>query len=270
MNEINALEFHDFEHRGWEEVAGRYQDSWSPVTTQSIEPLLNAVRAGKSIRLLDVACGPGYAAGAAAMRGAQVTGVDFSSQMVEEARRRYPSIQFEEGDAEHLSFAERSFDAVVINFGMLHLARPELALAEAFRVLDAGGRLAFTVWDVADQAVGFGIVLQAIQKHGNPNVRIPTGPPFFRFSDSKESEKVMLEAGFSGINVERVPQTWRLPSAGFLFTVMYSGSVRNAALLRAQTPEALEAIRQEMRASVEGYNLELPMPAVLISGIKSR
>src|SRR5205809_6238429 len=56
-----------------------------------------------------------------------------------------PEIEFREGDAEALPFPEASFDAVVMNFGMLHLAHPERAVAEAFRVLSAGGRFAFTV-----------------------------------------------------------------------------------------------------------------------------
>src|SRR5207248_2595421 len=109
--------------------------------------LLDAARVAKGARVLDVACGPGYAAAAAAARGAIATGVDFSSEMVEEARGRFSGIEFLEGDAEQLAFSNSTFDAVVLNFGMLHLARPEQALAEAYRLLRPGGRVAFTVWE---------------------------------------------------------------------------------------------------------------------------
>ena len=71
-----------------------------------------------------------------AARGARVTAVDFSSAMVELARSQNPGIEFREGDAEALPFPEGSFDAVVMNFGMLHLASPERAVSEALRVLD--------------------------------------------------------------------------------------------------------------------------------------
>ena len=235
---------------------------------QSVIALLNAAHVTKGTRMLDVACGPGYAAAAAAALGASAIGIDFSSAMIEEARDRFPGIEFQEGDAEQLSFEDSSFDAVVLNFGMLHLARPEQALAEAHRVLRPGGRVAFTVWETPDKAIGFGIVLSAIQKHGDMNVPIPPGPPFFRFSDPAESERALAAAGFVNAAVTQVPQLWRLPSADALFEVMYNGSVRNAALLRAQKPEVVETIRREIRQAVVNAGYELPMPAVLASAEK--
>src|SRR5262245_66619410 len=114
--------------------------------------------------------------------------MDFSSEMDEEARGRYPGIDFREGDAEQLPLSDSSVDAVVMNFGLLHLGRPETAIGEAHRVLRPGGRLAFTVWSTPDKAAGFGIVLGAIQKYGNLDAPLPPGPPFFRFSDSEESK----------------------------------------------------------------------------------
>src|SRR5262245_61094969 len=123
--------FHDFEHRGWEEVARRYDGAWAAVTVQSIDPLLDSARVERGNDVLDVACGPGYVAGAARARGANVIGLDFSFVMVAEARRRYPAVEFREGDAEELPFSASSFDAVLLNYGLLHLARPEQALSEA-------------------------------------------------------------------------------------------------------------------------------------------
>ena len=93
-----------------------------------------------------MASGPGYVAAAAASVGASAVGVDFSSEMVRLAASRYPGIVFQEGDAEALAFPDESFDAVTLNFGVLHLARPDAALAEARRVLVPGGRCALTVW----------------------------------------------------------------------------------------------------------------------------
>jgi SAM-dependent methyltransferase len=155
-----------------------------------------------------------------------------------------------------------------MNFGMLHLARPEQALQEAHRVLRPGGRLAFTVWDTPEKCRGFAIVLAAIQKHGDLNVPIPAGPPFFRFSDPQECKRVLTAANFGDIIVTEVPQLWQLPSAEALFDVMYNGSVRNAALLRAQKPEVLARIRDEIRTEVAKAGNQLPMPAVLAAGEK--
>ena len=199
--------FREFERAGWEKVVAEYDSSFGKLTVQSIEPLLDGVGAGPGIRLLDVAAGPGYAAAAAARRGAVVVGVDFSAAMVVEARKRHPSIDFREGDAEALPFADGSFDAVTMNFGMLHLCRPDRALAEGLRTLRHNGRLGFTVWAKPEESVGFGITLRAIQSYGNMNVSLPEGPPFFRFSDPEECVRSLLQAGFVDPAVAKVPQT---------------------------------------------------------------
>ena len=175
------------------------------LTRQAVAPLLDAVNLRHGARLLDVATGPGYVAAAAAARGARALGVDFSAPMVAHARAINPAVEFQEGDAEALSLEDCSFDAVVMNFGMLHLARPERAMTEAARVLKPGGCFAFTVWARPEEAVRFEIILTAIQSHGNPGVQLPQGPSFFRFSDPAECDRTLREAGFLNVRVTSIP-----------------------------------------------------------------
>jgi len=266
---MNANAFHDFERAGWERATEFYGDAFGVVTVQTADALLDsaAVRAGT--RVLDVACGPGFVAAAAAARGADVTGLDFSATMLAEARRRHPAIAFRDGDAESLPFDAASFDAVVMNFGLLHLARPDTAIAEAHRVLRPSGRYALTVWAPPDRAVGFGMVLKAIEAHGTTSVPLPEGPPFFRFSDQAEFRRSLEAAGFKDVSFRELPITWTVSSPESVFEAMSRGGVRTAAVLRAQTPEALTKIRNAVLRSVEtfakGSEFVIPMPAVLAS-----
>jgi SAM-dependent methyltransferase len=264
--------FWTFEREGWNGAAVAYRDYFGNLTTQTVGPLLDAVGAGAGTRLLDVATGPGFVAAAARERGARVVGIDFSAIAVAEARRQYPTIDFREGDAEALAFADESFDAVAMNYGVPHLGRPERAFAEARRVLVAGGRFAFSVWAKPEEAIGFGIVLGAIGRHGNLSVPLPSGPSFFRFSDAAESERGLTDAGFADLTITTVVQTWRLPAPDGLFLAFLDGAVRTAALLRAQTPEALARIRAAVRELAapyqEGDKLIVPMRSLVVSGIK--
>lgn len=268
--------FRQFEQIGWQLVARRYHQFFSNLTTQAVPALLDAAMGAptdtRKTRLLDVASGPGYVTEAAAMRGASAFGVDFSAAMTHLAMSRHPQLPFTAGDAEDLPFADGSFDSVVSNFGLLHLGRPEKALAEAHRVLRPGGRVAFTVWAPPEESVAFGIVLRAIDAHGDRNVSLPPGPPFFRFSDPAESRRVLAETGFQSPQVMRVPQVWRLRSADDLYEAMESATVRTRGLLAAQPKEALLAIRQAVSDGAKAYQnnggLVLPMPAMLAWAVK--
>lgn len=269
---MDPVKFRSFEHAGWQNIPAQYHDAFGTLTTQAIGPLLDAINVKSGVKLLDIASGPGYVAAEAAKRGAVVLGVDFSAAMVAQAQQLHPGLDFREGDAEKLPLGSGLFDAAVMNFGILHLGRPERALLEAYRVLRADGRFAFSAWAKPEETVGFGIVLRAVETHGEPRVELPEGPPFFRYSDPEECVRGLLLAGFESPSITRVPQVWRLPGADSLFEAMKDSTVRTAGLLRAQKPTVLEKIREAMRDGLEKYRkgdcVELPMPALLASATK--
>jgi SAM-dependent methyltransferase len=266
--------FRAFEQSGWEDpaVCTHYHERFSEVTRQSVDALLKAAGALAGSRLLDVATGAGYVAGAAAAFGAHAVGIDFSAEQIQLAQRHYPGVAFHLAEADHLPFDDAQFDCVVSAFGMPHFPDPARALAEAFRVLKPNGRVGFTVWDAPERAIGFGAVYTAIRAHGSLDVGLPAGPNFFLFSDPGECERALVGAGFASPTVTTVAQLWSLDRADDAFDTILHGTVRASATLRAQTPAARDAIRLALHEIIAGFRTGdryvVPMPAVLASAIK--
>jgi demethylmenaquinone methyltransferase/2-methoxy-6-polyprenyl-1,4-benzoquinol methylase len=93
-------------------------------------------------RVLDACCGTGDLAVAARRAGAgDVVGLDFSERMLERARRKEPAVEWVQGDLLALPFADGSFDAATVGFGVRNVADLERGLGELRRVLRAGGRV---------------------------------------------------------------------------------------------------------------------------------
>ena len=93
-------------------------------------------------RVLDACCGTGDLAIAAEREGGIVTGLDFSSEMLVRARRKSDTIEWVQGDVLALPYADASFDAVTVGFGVRNVADLGAGLRELRRVLRPGGRLA--------------------------------------------------------------------------------------------------------------------------------
>ncbi len=106
------------------------------------------VRAGETV--LDVGCGTGVVAVSAARIGAKASGLDLTPVLLEPARENARlagvDIDFVEGDAEKLPYADAAFDVVLSQLGHIFAPRPEVVTAEMLRVLKPGGRIAFTAW----------------------------------------------------------------------------------------------------------------------------
>jgi demethylmenaquinone methyltransferase/2-methoxy-6-polyprenyl-1,4-benzoquinol methylase len=107
---------------------------WRRAVVQAVD-----VRPGE--RVLDLAAGTGTSSEPFHSAGATVVPCDFSLGMLQVGKRRLPHLPFTAGDALHLPFADASFDAVTISFGLRNVADTDAALAEMRRVTRPGGRL---------------------------------------------------------------------------------------------------------------------------------
>jgi ubiquinone/menaquinone biosynthesis C-methylase UbiE len=125
------------------------------------------LRSGSAV--LDVACGNGNAALAAARRYCDVVGVDYVPQLLaradERARAERLSVKLIEADAEQLPFLAASFDAVLSTFGVMFTADHAQAARELVRVCKPGGKIALASWTPE----GFvGELLKTVSRHVPP------------------------------------------------------------------------------------------------------
>jgi SAM-dependent methyltransferase len=239
---IDADAFNQFEADGWDAKAAPYLDFWSPITARVFDPLLNAAEVGQGTRLLDVGCGPGELEAVAIDRGAVPTGIDIAPAMVDLAKERHPDLTFEVGNAEELSYDDGSFDAVVANFVLLHLGRPEVAVGEWARVLAPGGRLALSIWDETSVNRLHGLILDAVDSVDDlVPVDIPEGPPAFR---TDEELVTLLEAtNLIDVRIDHVRFDAEFQNPAELWTGMLRSGVRFPPLVNGQPLEIQGSIR---------------------------
>jgi SAM-dependent methyltransferase len=128
---------------------GNY-DYFSRFMASSATQFLDSLSLAPGAALLDVACGSGQVALAAAERGLKVTGVDIATNLILAARGRAGAagldVRFDEGDAEALPYPDASFDAVTSLYGAMFAPRPERVAAELVRVCRPGGIVAMGNW----------------------------------------------------------------------------------------------------------------------------
>jgi ubiquinone/menaquinone biosynthesis C-methylase UbiE len=120
-----------------------------PYARPANELLFDRLDIGDGVRVIDIACGSGFAAHLAAERNAQVAGLDAAEALVSIARVRTPDGDFRVGDMFDLPFADNSFDVATSFNGIWKGC--DGALGEARRVLVPAGRLGLTFWGRYDR-----------------------------------------------------------------------------------------------------------------------
>jgi len=185
-------------------------------------------RVGPGDRVLDVATGTGDLAVELASRvapGGSVVGMDFSEAMLERARAKAPSLTFEAGDAQALTYESDSFAAATVGFGARNFGDLQLGLAEMARVVRPGGRVVvleittptkpplstfFSLW--------FDRVVPAIGKvAGDPDAYTYLPASVKRFPDAPGLGRIMAE------EVGLVDVGWILTAGGII--ALHHGTV---------------------------------------------
>jgi SAM-dependent methyltransferase len=220
--------------RDWAELA-------EPQNEALFARLLDVCLVGEGTRLLDVACGSGYAAALAVERGASVTGVDVTPALLELAHERAPMATLITAGMDALPFVDASFEVVTCVNGFQFALDPAEALAEAARVLVSGGRLAAATFAEPERNEGTALhlAMKALVSED--------GDGYTPYALSDGLADAVRAAGLDVVVIDEQPVTWRYPdaettvrallaSAGGARSVRVAGEARVREALAAPLP----------------------------------
>jgi ubiquinone/menaquinone biosynthesis C-methylase UbiE len=195
---------------GWDLAAAVYEPRWQAQLAPAHEALMALASPEPQERVLDVACGTGLVALAAAEAvGPQghVLGTDLSDHMVDAARQRAAQrglrqLGFARMDAEQLALPDGGFDLALCALGLMYMPDTARALREMLRVLRPGGRVALAVWGERSRC-GWSALFPIV----DAEVRSEVCPLFFRLGQQDALARACAEAGFEHIVQQRIAST---------------------------------------------------------------
>jgi ubiquinone/menaquinone biosynthesis C-methylase UbiE len=247
--------FCELEHAAWLERASYYDDLFASISSQSIDDILGSVYSLRGKQHLDVACGTGHLVAAANRRGTESIGVDLAETMIAIAKTNYPGLNFRVADGTQLPFEDASFDFVTCSFGLSHMVSPEQAIAEAYRVLRAGGVYAFTLWNGDDEQGLQALVQPAVEKYAQP-IALPQQWTQLRFADKDQCASLTADAGFARPTFKCLPIVAQLASPQIVLDLVDKLSVRTTLMLDQQTDAIREQIYQHIRDHAEALQVD--------------
>jgi SAM-dependent methyltransferase len=181
------------------------------------DPLIAGLRLDGPRRIADIGCGGGGATRAIADRapaGSVVHGLDISPVLIETARRRVATAEFQVADVATTPPPNPLYDRLVSRFGVMFFDDPEAAFINLSRWLAPGGRFAFAVWALPSANPWMKLVKDTVAEV----IEVPAvdlnAPGPFRYADVSKLEALLRSSGFREVEV----QQWRgkLPIGGGL------------------------------------------------------
>jgi SAM-dependent methyltransferase len=264
------------EHESWQvsgDAAEVYERCFVPaIFGPWAAHMADAAKVAPRDRVLDVGCGTGVLARAAADRVAadgQVTGLDLNEGMLAVARRLRPGIDWRQGDATNLPFADASYDVVVSQFALMYVPDRTVALKEMVRVLRRGGRLAVAVWGPYERATGYVILTEIARRRcGQAAADVLMAP--FAVGSSDTLRGLFQAAGIDDVAVELVKGTMTFPTIEAFIETEVKGSPLEA-LLDHEGYQGLmrEAQDQLRRFRADGGAVVMPLDAFIVTAEKS-
>ncbi len=191
----------------------RFQDRMDVSLAPFGHRAMDAAGLSDGATVIDVGCGCGDTSFELARRvgpSGAVLGVDISEPMLVRARERAAAtradnVTFRQADAQVQAFDEGAYDAVFSRFGVMFFADPVAAFGNLKSALKPGGRLGFACWQPAKDnpwvRIPAGVVKQHIELPPPPG---PEDPGEFAFGDPERVLRIVSQAGFSDVEIEKV------------------------------------------------------------------
>jgi SAM-dependent methyltransferase len=251
---------------GWARHADFIDERALPLTYRMLE--VSAPQ--RDERVLELACGPGSVALAAAPLAGEVVASDFAPEMTaiaaqRAAERGLGNVTARTLDMEDIDEPDGSFDVVLCREGLMLVPDPARAVREIRRVLRPGGRWAISVWGPRERNPWLGVVLDAVSEQVGAPVPPPGIPGPFSL-DSAEAFSAVL----GGAEIEEVPVPLHADSVEEWSSRVGDLAGPLANLLRAMEPEAAAELRRRFEQAAQPYltdaGLTFPGVALLASG----
>jgi ubiquinone/menaquinone biosynthesis C-methylase UbiE len=233
-------------------------------------------------RIVDVGCGCGATTIAFAQRvgaSGHVLGIDISAPMLARARQIAPAempVDFVLADATVYRFGPASFDLMVSRFGVMFFAQPAVSFANMRRALRPSGRLTFACWREPRDNPWLMLPLQAAYQHVPKLPQLgPEDPGPFSFASEQRVQRILSEAGFSGMEMERRDLSLDVAIGrgldAALETALEIGPASRA--LEGQPPHlraaAANSIREALTPFAKGQAVPLPASIWIVTALAS-
>jgi SAM-dependent methyltransferase len=251
------------------EQAELYETKFVPAIFADWAPhLVAAAGVSPGQRVLDVACGTGVAARAAADVGATVVGLDLNEAMLAVARRLRPDVEWRQGDAAELPFADNSFDTVLCQSALMFFPDPAAALREMARVSTPEGTVAVQVYSSLNAQPGYGPFVEVAARHAGPDA-VNLLSTYWVHGDVDELTSLFKSSGLYVTAIHTRLGTARFGSVEELVRIEVEGtplidriSDETYRRIRADADEALGQFRT-------GTGVEVPIEGHLVTATSS-
>lgn len=235
------------------ELWGKNPKDWALIQeatgNSGYEHVFEFLKPSSADKLLDVGCGSGLFSNLAHVKGVNVTGIDASPPLIEQAKKRNSSINFLTGEMEELPFDDHIFDVVCAFNSIQYAESVENAILESKRVLKEKGQLVIMIWGNKEDCEA-GSFLKTIGD------LLPLAPPGaggpFALSGNKLLENIIKDCGLKIIDNTDVASIWDYPNAdtalkGLLSAGPTAKAIKNSGFKKVyeESAKAIEPYRQK-------------------------